>query len=536
MYRNSKKSIVLPLIISISLLVGIWAGSFFSNETVHYVNNKSYSSGKLDRILDLIDYNYVDSVNVSKITERVIPDLLKDLDPHTVYIPAKDLENVNEDLYGKFGGIGVQFIMHQDTVVVAKVINGGPASKVDIQAGDRIVKLNDTIIAGVKKKNTDIMKSMRGELGTSLTIHIKRRGHKKFIKKELLRAIIPIESVDVAYMINSDLAYIKVDKFAYRTYSEFSKALGKLKTKGMKKLIVDLRGNTGGFLGNAINMVNEFLPDKKLIVYTEGKSSPKSEYFSNGSGRYKDIKLVVLIDESSASASEIFAGAIQDNDRGFIIGRRSFGKGLVQQQRDLPDGSALRLTIARYYTPSGRCIQKSYKKGKKDYYSEIFSRFEHGEFTSRDSIHFNDSLKYKTSKGRIVFGGGGIMPDYFVPMDTTKITRYLTRVTDKALIYNFAFTYVDRNRKSFNGKDDYKSILDYSKKQNLFNKFIKFSSSKGVKANSKDIKESREILETKLYSYIGYFLIDNEGMYPIIRPLDTTIDKAIEVLNSDKNL
>jgi len=536
-YKNSNRAIFTPLIISISIVVGIFAGRMLSGpQAVMPTSGERQTYGKLDMIISMIDKNYVDTVDSRKMVEDAIPSLLKKLDPHTVYIPSKDFENVNEDLRGNFGGIGVQFIMHRDTVAVVKVVPNGPSQLAGIIDGDRIVKVNDTIIAGKKMSNTKIMSMMRGKIGTKIKITIARKGKKKLINKTIDRGAIPLTSVDVAYMMDEEIGYIKVSKFAMDTYDEFFKGLNKLKEKGMKKLIIDLRENTGGFLGNAINMINEFLPDQKLIVYTEGKASNRTDFLSNGNGKFQDLPIAVLIDEASASASEILAGAVQDNDRGYIIGRRSFGKGLVQEQRRLPDGSALRLTVSRYYTPSGRCIQKSYKNGKKDYYSEIYKRFEHGEFSERDSIHLNDSLKYKTVNGRTVYGGGGIMPDVFIPIDTLGISTYLRKLMTKAIVYRFSFDYVDSHRKDFVNRRDYKSILEYIKKQNLIDQLVVFAKKEGVKRDSKGLKHSREIIETRLYAYIARHLIDNDGYYPIIRNIDNTLNKAYDVIKEGKPL
>lgn len=536
-YKNNKRSIVTPLIIAISIVFGIFAGRMIGGEKsiLPTIPNRIVD-GKLDRIVNMIEKDYVDTVDTKQMVESLIPSLLKNLDPHTVYIPAKRFDSANEDLRGNFGGVGVQFIMHNDTVAVVKVVPDGPSFKAGLIDGDRIVKVNDTLIAGVKKKNTDIMAMMRGHIGTSIKITIKRKGKRKLISKKIERGEIPLQSVDVAYMMDDQVAYIKVSKFAIDTYDEFVAALENLKKKGMKKLVVDLRGNLGGFLGNAINMINEFLPNKKIIVYTKGKARSRTDFLSNGSGKYQNLPIAVLIDEESASASEIFAGAIQDNDRGYIVGRRSFGKGLVQEQRRLPDGSAVRLTVSRYYSPSGRCIQKSYAKGKKDYYTEIYERYMHGEFSERDSIHMNDSLKFTTLAGRSVYGGGGIMPDIFVPLDTLGVSEYLAKITKKALIYKFSFDYADSHRDDLKNKRDYKSILKYAKSQNLLKKLLKHIEKEGIKKDAKGYNISKEIIETRLYAYFARHIIDNDGFYPIIRDIDATLIKAYSVIKEGKPL
>lgn len=536
-YKNSNRSIITPLIIAISILIGIFVGRFMNSQpTQIHASGGDKPYGKLDMIVRMIDKSYVDTVDTKQMVEDAIPSIIKKLDPHTVYIPSEDFEGVNEGLRGNFGGIGVQFLMHKDTVAVVKVIPNGPSQKAGIIDGDRIVKVNDTLIAGLKMNNEKIMKMMRGEIGSKIKLTIKRKNKKKLFTKKIERGVIPLKSVDIAYMMNDTLAYIKVNKFAMNTYNEFVSGLVKLEKKGMKKLIVDLRGNTGGFLGNAINMINEFLPNKRIIVYTEGKSSPRTDYLANGKGRFMNLPVAVLIDEESASASEIFAGAIQDNDRGFVVGRRSFGKGLVQEQRRLFDGSALRLTVARYHSPSGRCIQKSYDEGKQKYYSDIYERYAHGEFSVKDSIRFNDSLKYTTTKGRFVYGGGGIMPDIFVPIDTMGFSKYLGKLSKKAIVYRYSFVYADAHREEFAKFKDYKSILKHLKSKNLLNDLVKYAAKNGIKKDTKGLRISKEIIETRLYAYIARHFIDDEGFYPIIAELDNTLHKASRILEDNIEL
>lgn len=536
-YKNSNRSIITPLIIAISILIGIFVGRFMNSQpTQIHASGGDKPYGKLDMIVRMIDKSYVDTVDTKQMVEDAIPSIIKKLDPHTVYIPSEDFEGVNEGLRGNFGGIGVQFLMHKDTVAVVKVIPNGPSQKAGIIDGDRIVKVNDTLIAGLKMNNEKIMKMMRGEIGSKIKLTIKRKNKKKLFTKKIERGVIPLKSVDIAYMMNDTLAYIKVNKFAMNTYNEFVSGLVKLEKKGMKKLIVDLRGNTGGFLGNAINMINEFLPNKRIIVYTEGKSSPRTDYLANGKGRFMNLPVAVLIDEESASASEIFAGAIQDNDRGFVVGRRSFGKGLVQEQRRLFDGSALRLTVARYHSPSGRCIQKSYDEGKQKYYSDIYERYAHGEFSVKDSIRFNDSLKYTTTKGRFVYGGGGIMPDIFVPIDTMGFSKYLGKLSKKAIVYRYSFVYADAHREEFAKFKDYKSILKHLKSKNLLNYLVKYAAKNGIKKDTKGLRISKEIIETRLYAYIARHFIDDEGFYPIIAELDNTLHKASRILEDNIEL
>lgn len=534
-YNNNKRAILLPLIISGAIVVGMFAGRMLTgNKNIVTQGEQRNTFGKLDMIISMIDHNYVDTVDSKQMVEDAIPALLKHLDPHTVYIPAKDFENVNQGLRGNFGGIGVQFIMYKDTVAVVKVVPGGPSEKGGLIDGDRIVKVNDTLIAGIKMDQNKIMGMMRGEIGTKVKISVKRKGVKNLLHKELTRGSIPLTSVDVSYMMSEEVGYIKINKFAMNTYQEFMMGIEKLKGLGMKRLVVDLRNNSGGYMGAAVNMINEFLTEKSLIVYTQGKAHSRTDYMANGKGGYKDIPLVVLIDEGSASASEIFAGAIQDNDRGSIVGRRSFGKGLVQEQRRLPDGSALRLTVSRYHSPSGRCIQKPYDEGKASYYSDIAKRFMHGELSEKDSIHNNIELKYKTKGGRTVYGGGGITPDVFVPIDTTGVSIYLRRLMEKNLIYRYSFSYVDSHRKEMKDLKDYKQVLDYLSKKDVVSQFVRYAVKNGVKKDNKGLKASYEIIDIRLKAYMARHLIDDPGFYPIIRKLDATLEKAFNIVQKSK--
>ncbi|MEN6455427.1 MAG: S41 family peptidase, partial [Prolixibacteraceae bacterium] len=422
---NKRFNIYLPLLIAFSVIIGIFLGNRLSRQHPSGFQNISLqSSNKLSTIVDLIKNVYVDSVSTDKVIEDAIPALLKNLDPHTTYIPASDMQEVTEEMQGNFGGIGVQFSIHNDTVHVVDVISGGPSYKLGIQPGDRIVMVNDSNIAGISIKNEDVLKLLRGEKGTKVKVGIKRAAIKAVIPYTITRGDIPIISVDVSYMINNETGYVKVSRFGEKTYTEFMEAMKKLDNQGAGKIIIDLRSNPGGYLMAVIQMVNEFLDKDELILYTEGHSQPRKTYKATSKGKWLNKDIFVLIDEYSASASEIFAGAVQDNDRGIIIGRRSFGKGLVQEQIPFYDGSALRLTVARYYTPSGRSIQKPYEEGTDEYYHDIMKRAVHGELAVADSIQFADSLKFETKSGRTVYGGGGIMPDYFVPIDTSGYSDY----------------------------------------------------------------------------------------------------------------
>lgn len=535
MYNNKLKAIILPVLLALAIVLGMVISSFFNWRNVSTPSQGTYmpvSGSKLDMILNMINYSYVDTVDIKEIEEKAIPQIIKDLDPHTVYIPAKDMQRVNEEMIGNFGGIGVQFYKYLDTVTVVKVVPGGPAEKAGLLDGDRIVKVNDSLVAG-KKMNTDaIMKMMRGEIGTEVLLTIRRHGVDQPILKKVVRGSIPIKSVEVAYMVNDTVGLVKVKTFGMNTYEEFMTALENLKAQGMKRLIVDLKDNEGGILTIAIRMINEFLPKGRLILYTQGKASLRVDYNSNGKGNYQDLPLTVLINEFSASASEIFAGAIQDNDRGMIIGRRSFGKGLVQEQRELADGSALRLTVARYYIPSGRSIQKPYNEGKEKYYSDIYQRLLHGEFSQKDSIHFDEKLKYQTVGGRTVYGGGGIMPDIFVPEDTVGFSNYLLNVSRKSpLLYEYTFNFMDRHRHEMKDIKDYRQLLKYLEKYDLVNEMADYAAQHGVKRDPKGIRESYKVMDTAIKSYIGRHLLDDEGYYPISFINDVTLKKAIEHQN-----
>ena len=409
-----------------------------------------------------------------------------------------------------------------------KVVPGGPSEKAGLKDGDRIVQVDDSIVAGKNLDTDKIMRMMRGEIGTDVRLTLVRRGEKPFVKK-VTRGSIPIKSIDVAYMVNDTTGLIKVKTFGMNTYDEFIEALNKLKAQGMRRVIIDLRDNEGGILPIAIRMVNEFLPEGKLILYTEGKASPRMDYNSNGKGNFQDLPLTVLINELSASASEIFAGAIQDNDRGTIVGRRSFGKGLVQEQRLLPDGSALRLTVARYYTPSGRSIQKPYDQGKEKYYSDIYERLLHGEFGQKDSIHFDEKLKFKTVGGRTVYGGGGVMPDVFVPADTLGYSDYLVEVSrKKQLLYEYTFDFMDRHRAEMKNIKDYKQLLKYLSRFDLVNEMADYAAKRGVKRNPQGIKVSYDVLNNNIKAFIGRHVLDDDGFYPIYFMEDKTIEEAIK--------
>ncbi len=532
---NKKINILIPLLIAVSVAAGILIGNLLNrNSQPGFVGLNVGKSNKISEILSYIEQGYVDSVNANGIIEKTIPEVLKNLDPHTSYIPVSDMQEVEEEMKGKFSGIGVQFSIMEDTVRVIEVISGGPSSKVGIMPGDRIVRVNDSIIAGVEVANATVLSLLRGEKDTKVIVGVVRKGAPNQLEFEINRGDIPINSIDVSYMIDAETGLIKISRFANKTYKEFMEGMEKLSDSGAKKVIIDLRQNPGGSLVAVLQMVDEFLAKDEAILYTEGVNQPRKTYNASGNNTWKDIKVYVMIDEFSASASEIFAGAIQDNDRGLIIGRRSFGKGLVQEQIPLSDGSALRLTVARFYTPSGRCIQSSYDDGNEKYFDNIYERFHSMEQLVADSIHFADSLKFTTKGGRIVYGGGGIMPDFFVPVDTSGNSEYFNNIYRKGLVYTFAYAYADEHRKElsdFTKANEFDSYLD---NKNILDEFVKYASDKGVPRDNSGLKQSSLIIKTQLKAYIARNIIGEEGFYPIIEKIDHTLLKAIEI--SKRNL
>ncbi|WP_304133059.1 S41 family peptidase [Phocaeicola plebeius] len=527
----------IPFLLAICLIAGIAIGTFYAN---HFSGNKlgiiNTSSNKLNALLRIIDDQYVDTVNMGELVEEAMPQILSELDPHSSYIPAKDLEAVNADLKGSFSGIGIQFTIQNDTIHVNSVIQGGPSEKVGLMAGDRIVEVDDSAFVGKIVTNSEAMKRLKGEKGSKVKLGVYRPGEKDLLHFTVIRGNIPVKSIDAAYMINEKVGYIKVNKFGETTYPELLIALAKLNQKNCEGLIVDLRGNTGGYMAAAIQMVNEFLPNNRLIVYTQGRKSPREDYNSNGTGSNQKMPLVVLVDEGSASASEIFAGAIQDNDRGTIVGRRSFGKGLVQQPIEFSDGSAIRLTIARYYTPSGRCIQKPYEKGKESEYElDLLTRYEHGEFFSADSIKQDETEVYHTRLGRPVYGGGGIMPDIFVPQDTTGMTSYFRMAANRGLIIRYTFDYTDQNRSTLQKYDTPEKMEAYLKGQNLLNKFAAWAEKKSLKRRNNLMMKSRRLFEMSLYGNIIYNMLGMEAYVEYLNESDKTVLKAVEILEKGES-
>ncbi len=535
--KNNNK-VFLPILYALIFIGGMLLGSLLTINSSGAGDNSflSFAKNKYNKLNDVINYienTYVDSVNLDKITDQAITSLLENLDPHSVYITAEEFNAANDPLMGSFEGIGVEFKIQRDTITVMNVISGGPSDSVGLRSGDRIVKVDGKNVAGIKITNEEVMKKLKGKKRTKVIVSIFRRGVKELLTYTITRGVIPTYSIDIAYMLTKDIGYIKLTKFSATSHDEFVTALTKLKQKGLKKLVLDLRDNGGGYLDAAIAIADEFLADKKLIVYTKGLHRSKKMVYATGQGMFETGGLTILINEFSASASEIVAGAIQDNDRGYIIGRRSFGKGLVQEQISLSDSSAIRLTVARYYTPTGRCIQKSYAKGIEDYYLNFYEQFTDGELESADSIKFADSLKFTTPKGKIVYGGGGIMPDIFVGMGKDENNKFYNALFNKGLIYQYGFDFADKNRKTL--KISYKTAADFVQKFALsagdFSAFLEYAAKSGVKADDDGLKLSEENIKTLLSAYIGRNLFSDEGFYPVLYKKDKTVLKAIETLN-----
>ncbi|MDH6306394.1 carboxyl-terminal processing protease [Parabacteroides sp. PF5-5] len=537
--NNKKLYVWLPVIIAFSIALGIFIGNYYLNISSQNKGMRRYATGnKVNYILDIINEQYVDTVEVGQLVEGVIPKIFSELDPHSVYIPAEDAESVNEELEGSFSGIGVSFNMQTDTILVISVIPGGPSEKAGLQPFDRIITINDSVFSGKHVDQNYVMKNLRGAKNSTVTLGVKRRDMPELIYFDVTRGDVPVYSVDVSYEVKKNIGYIKISKFARTTYNEFITAIAKLKQEGCNSFVVDLRGNSGGMMDAAINMINEFLPAGQLIVYTEGKAYPRNDIFSNGTGTCIDNPLVVLTDEGSASASEIFAGAIQDNDRGMIIGRRTYGKGLVQSQIALTDGSQLRLTIARYYTPSGRSIQKEYQMGKtEDYDMDIYNRFLHGEFYSADSIKIDNLPEFTTSIGRTVYGGGGIMPDIFIPSDTSGVTSYFNNIVRSTnVLYLFTLLYSDENYNKLSSFDNYEELYSYLKQQPLLAEFTDFAAARGVKKRPALINISAKLIETHIHAYIVRNFFEDSGFYPIFYKDDETIKQAVKVIEEGKSL
>lgn len=519
-----------PLWLALSAVIGIVIGTFYAN---HFSGNRlsiiNSGSNKLNNLLYIIDDQYVDTVNMADLVEQAVPQILSELDPHSVYISAKDVQAANDDLRGSFSGVGIEFTIRQDTLRVQGVISGGPAEEAGVLAGDKIVTVDDSVFTGKDLTSDVAMRRLKGPEGTEVKLGIMRYGEKKLREIVVTRGEIPMNSVTAAYMLDESTGYIKLKNFGENTYYEMLVALAQLSQDEFQQLVIDLRGNTGGYLQSAVQIANEFLPRNKLIVYTEGRNSPREDYRSDGRGSYQQIPLVVLIDEVSASATEILAGAIQDNDRGTIIGRRSFGKGLVQKPIEFGDGSVMRLTIARYYTPSGRCIQKPYSSGAdKDYEDDILARYQHGEFFSQDSIK-HTGPEYHTSNGRTVYGGGGITPDIFVPEDTTDFTSYYKEASMTGLLLQFGYEYTDQHRSDMSSYGDMESLVKYLKKQHLVDQFAQFADKHGLKRRNLMIQRSFRLLEHYAISRVVYGMLDEAALIEYLNRDDNTIREALRV-------
>ncbi len=524
----------MPLILAMCVIVGILIGTFYAN---HFSGNRlnviNSGSNKLSNLLHIIDDQYVDTININDVVEKAIPQILAELDPHSVYITAKDAEVASDDLKGSFYGIGIEFLINNDTISVQNVIAGGPAQKAGLLAGDKIVTIDGKPFVGKECTNEEAMHRLKGPDKSTVTVGIRRYGSKEVKNYTITRGEVKTKSISATYMLNEKTGYIRIKNFGENTYAEMLVSLAQLANDGFESLVIDLRDNTGGYLEAAVQMANEFLPKDRLIVYTQGRKSARQNYNSDGRGTYQHLPLVVLINENSASASEIFAGAMQDNDRATIVGRRSFGKGLVQQQIAFPDGSMVRLTIARYYTPSGRCIQKPYSAGEtKDYEKDIVERYQHGEFFSKDSIK-HEGPAYHTVSGRTVYGGGGITPDIFIPEDTTDVTSYYRAASMTGLIMQFALTYTDENRLKLNSFREMQELADYLVKQNLVDKFATYADKHDLQRRNLMIQRSYNLLETHINSRIIYNVLDEQAWTEYLNLKDKAIKEALQVLNKE---
>jgi carboxyl-terminal processing protease len=527
--NNSKKSIFLPLLLALSTVFGILIGIYLPRQNDNWQHSGlRLKNDKINNVLNIIESDYVDTVNRNELVETVIPAILKKLDPHSLYIPAKNFTRANESLLGNFEGIGISFNMLTDTILVISTIPGGPSEKLGLLAGDKILYVNDSLVAGKGINDEKIVEMLKGPRGTVVNVKILRKGYRELLSFDIKRDKIPIYSMDIAYMINNNTGFIRINNFAETTFDEFMNGLRELKGRGMTKLIIDLRGNSGGVMEAAIQIANQFLKKGQLIVYTKGRAHARNDFIATGKGEFETGDLAILIDEGSASASEILAGAIQDNDRGTIIGRRSFGKGLVQESVKFPDGSGMRLTVARYYTPTGRSIQKPYNKGFEEYYNDLVIRGDRHEYENSDSIHFADSLKFKTPGGRTVYGGGGIMPDKFVPVDTSEISTYFMKV--RPLIYQFALKYTENNRETLKQFTESGELENYLNKQGLLDQFIRYASNNKIKMDPEGLKISGNVIHIQLKAYIARNILDNKGFYPIWEQIDTTLKYTIEYL------
>ena len=526
----NKSNRFMPLLMALCVVVGILIGTFYAN---HFSGNRlniiNSGSNRLSNLLHIVDDQYVDKVNIDSLVDMAIPQILADLDPHSVYIPAKDAQAVTDDLKGSFSGVGIEFTIRKDTIHVQNVVKNGPAQRAGILAGDKIVSVDGKTFVGKVVTQDEAMRRLKGPKDTKVKIGVVRYGQKAVKYFTVTRGDIPQRSITATYMLDKSTGYIKIKNFGETTYPELLIALAQLSQERFSNLVIDLRDNGGGYMNSAVQMANEFLPKNKLIVYMQGRKSPRQDFRSDGHGSYQKIPLIVLINEASASASEIFAGAMQDNDRATIIGRRSFGKGLVQQQIEFPDHSLIRLTIARYYTPSGRCIQKPYTLGDdKDYEQDLLTRYQHGEFFSQDSIKHTGPA-YHTGIGRVVYGGGGITPDIFVPEDTLGMTSYFKEASMSGLILQFAFTYTDDNRPKLNNFKEMMQLSDYLDSQNMVEQFANYADKRGLKRRNLLIRKSHKLLDRVIDSRIIYNMLDEQAWTQYINQDDPVIMKTLEV-------
>ena len=531
----NKSNRYMPLLLALCVIVGILIGTFYAN---HFSGNRlniiNSGSNRLNNLLHVIDDQYVDSVNMNDLVEKAIPQILAELDPHSVYISAKDVQTATDDLKGSFSGVGIEFVIRKDTIHIQNVIEGGPAESAGLLAGDKIVSVDDKPFVGKEVTNEEAMRRLKGPRGTKVKIGVLRYRQKDVKYYTVTRDDITTSSISATYMLDKNTGYIKIKNFGENTWGEVLSSLARLEAEGFENLVIDLRDNSGGYMTSAIQIADEFLPRDCRIVYTEGRKQPRQEFKSTGKGSYQHIPLVVLINEGSASASEIFAGAIQDNDRGTVIGRRSFGKGLVQQQMDFADGGLIRLTIARYYTPSGRCIQKPYADGKdKDYEEELLLRYQHGEYFSQDSIKHTGPA-YHTRIGRTVYGGGGITPDIFVPEDTTNITSYYKEAAISGLILQYAFEYTDENRDKMKPMKSMSALLSYLRRQNLVEHFATYAEKNGLQRRNLMIQKSHSLLDKYINSRIIYNMLDEQAWMEYLNVDDPTILKALQVFKEGK--
>lgn len=519
-----------PLLMSLCVVIGIVIGSFYAN---HFSGNRlniiSNGSNKLSNLLHIIDDQYVDKVDMDSLVEKAIPQILAELDPHSVYIPAADVEKATDELKGSFTGVGIEFTIRQDTIHVQNVIKNGPAEKAGIIAGDMIIAVDGKKFVGKIVTEDEAKHRLLGQKGTKVKITVKRFGHAKPITYTVTRGEIPTKTITATYMLDENTGYIKVNSFGEKTYPELLIALADLSQQGFSNLVIDLRDNVGGYMQSAVQMANEFLPKGKLIVYMEGRKQPRKEFRTDGHGAYQKIPLVILINEETASAAEIFSGAMQDNDRATIIGRRSFGKGLVQQQIPFPDGSMIRLTIARYYTPSGRCIQKPYVNGEDENYAQdLLTRYQRGEYFSQDSIKHTGPA-YHTGLGRIVYGGGGITPDIFVAEDTANVTSYYKQAILSGLILQYAYTYTDNNRAKMKQFQKMLDLAKYLEKQNLVGEFVDYADHRGLQRRNLLIRKSYTLLDRFINSRIIYNMLDEQALYEYLNQDDPAITMALKV-------